>query len=145
MERCVIITVVCLAVLALASSQTSKIIVPKLSTELDEFGARPGTFHFVTNEQTMVNMAEMQRAFAALDSIDANMGNLDPKIRTKLSTDVGQVREFVNSVNRQSTGNAGKTAGEVEEHLNAAKGKFMCGACHGHGMGMMRHGRQTGK
>lgn len=144
MNRCVVIAIGCLAVLALASSQTPKVEVPKLPTELDEFGARPGTFHFVTNQQSMVKMADMQKAFAALDSLDATMEKLDPRTRTQMSSEVKQLREFVNGVHAQSTANAGKTAGEVEERLNAAKGKFMCGACHGHGMGMMRGGRRVG-
>jgi hypothetical protein len=141
MNRYLFIVIGFLVVLALAASQTPKVEVPRLSTELDDFGARPGTFHFVTNEQSLSNAANLQKAFAALDSLDAATEKLDPRVRTRMSSDLNQLRQLVNDVHAQSIGNAGKTAGEVEERLNAAKGKFMCGACHGHGMGMMRHGR----
>lgn len=141
----VVIIIGCLCLLTLAASQSPTGDVPALPTERDQFGGRPGTFHFVTNEQTMANMAEMQKAFAALDSLDQQVALLDPATRNKLSTELAQLRAFTTGVHNQSGGKAGKTAGEVEERLNASKGKFMCGACHGHGMGMMMHGRDMGK
>lgn len=142
MIRRVVVAISCFVVfLAIAASQTPKVEVQKLPTQVDEFGGRPGTFHFVTNEQTMANMAELQKTFAALESLDAALAKLDPATRSKLSPDVQQLRAFANGVHRQASGSAGKTAGEVEQRLNDSKGKFMCGACHGHGMGKMMHRR----
>jgi hypothetical protein len=140
----VVIMIGCLFLLTLAASQTPKVEVPVLPTERDQFGGRPGTFHFITNEQTMASLAELQKAFAALDSLDRQLAMLDPAVRNKLSPDLAQLRAFTTGVHDRGSGNAGKTAGEVEQRLNASKGKFMCGACHGHGMGMMMHGRGMG-
>lgn len=141
-RRALLILLSIFVVLTVAVSQTHKVEIPKLSTEPDEFGARPGTFHFVTNEQTMANMAELQKTYAALESLEVTASKLDPAARLKMASDLKQLRAFVDQVHAQSQGNAGKMAGEVEERLNAAKGKAHCGACHGHGMGRMMHGRQ---
>lgn len=126
-----------------ATPQSPKIEVPTLPTERDQFGGRPGSFHFITNEQTMANLAELQKTYAALDALEREVAGLKPAVREKLSPQLAQLRAFANGVHAQGLANAGPTAGEVEERLNASKGKFMCGACHGHGMhGRMGHGPQ---
>ena len=123
-----------------APQQSPKIDVPTLPTARDQFGGRPGSFHFVTNEQSMADAAQLQRAFAALDRLDAGVTRLDPAQREQFSMDLATLRSFALSAHMQRTTSAGETASEVEEHLDKAKGKFMCGACHGHGM--MRGGMQ---
>lgn len=140
----VVVLMGCLSLIAIAGSRTPVVEVPKLSTQVNEFGGRPGTFHFVTNEQTMTNAAELKKAFAALDALDAKLEKMKVADRDQLSGDVGQLRTFAMQVHEQSNQSAGKSAAEVESRLNEAKGKFMCGACHGHGMGMMMHRGGTG-
>jgi hypothetical protein len=124
-----------------ADSRSPQIDVPKLSTELDRFGARPGTFHFVTNEQTMADAAELKQVFAALDRIDQSVASLDKATRERLLPDLQTVRTFANNVNAHRTSSAGPTAAQAEQRLNDAKGNYMCGACHGHGM---MHGHMGG-
>lgn len=116
-----------------APQQSPKIEVPQLPTERDQFGGRPGTFHFVTNEQTMADAEEMREAFAALDRLDTNIAALPPKDRDRLASDAKLLRNFAMNVHNGRQATAGKTASEIEARLNAAKGKFMCGACHGPG------------
>lgn len=117
-----------------APKQSPKIDVSTLPTERDQFGGRPGSFHFVTNEQSMADAAQLQRAFAALDRMDAGVAKLDPAKREQFSKDLETLRGFALSAHMQRTSTAGESASEVEDRLNQAKGKFMCGACHGHGM-----------
>jgi hypothetical protein len=117
-----------------ANPQSPKVEVPTLLTDRDQFGGRPGTFHFVTNEQTMSDAATLKQAFAALDRLDASVATLDKNTRVNLSADLQVLRQFTTDVHSRRSGSAGKTAGQIEVRLNEAKGKFMCGACHGHGM-----------
>ncbi len=117
-----------------ATAQSPKIDVPTLPTEKDQFGGRPGTFHFVTNEQTMADAASLKQAFAALDHLDSSLESLDRKTRDSLAPDLQTLRQFATDVHARRSNSAGKTAAEIEVRLNEAKGKFMCGACHGHGM-----------
>lgn len=124
-----------------ANPQSPKVEVPTLPTAKDQFGGRPGTFHFVTNEQTMADAASLKQAFAALDHLDAALASLDKKTRDNLAPDVQALRQFATDVHASRSTSAGKTAAETEVRLNEAKGKFMCGACHGHGM---MHGRGMG-
>jgi hypothetical protein len=125
--------------------QSPKIDVPVLPTEVNQFGGRPGTFHFVTNEQTMADAAQLKAAFAALDRMDAATAELAPVTRERFTADLKIVRAMALTVNERRTGSAGKTAAEVEQILNESKGNFRCGACHGHGMmhggGMGMQGR----
>lgn len=114
--------------------------VPVLPTEKDQFGGRPGSFHFETNEQTMANAADLKRAFEALDRLDVLANGKGDVDRAKLAQDLLLVRAFATNVHLARTSSAGESAKEVEARLTGAKGKFMCGACHGSGMmhGMMR-------
>lgn len=121
-----------------AGQDSVKVQVPVLPTERDQFGGRPGTFHFVTNEQTMTDAAELQKAFAALDAIEKQLGTSDKPTRDRLAPEVKTLRAVLSGVHAQRNQTAGDTAKGVEERLNASKGKFMCGACHG--MGMMHRG-----
>ena len=133
MRRVVLLSlsVVFIAVLASAVLQQSpKVDVPVLPTERDQFGGRPGAFHFVTNEQAMADAAQLQQAFAALDRLEQSRALTGSAAQADLKT----LRGFLLAVHAQQTATAGETAKVVEQHLNAAKGKFMCGACHGHGM-----------
>ncbi len=124
-----------------APQQSPKVDVPNLPTEKNQFGGRPGSFHFVTNEQTMADATQLQEAFAALDRLDSNIARLDPKVRDQYSKDMKTLRGFALAVHKQRSASAGTTASEVEQRLNEAKGTSMCGACHGHGM---MHGRGMG-
>lgn len=117
-----------------ASTPSPKIDVPSLPTERNQFGGRPGTFHFVTNEQTMADARALQQAFAALDRLDHRLGTLKPSVRNDFDNDLATLRSFAQQVYAKNTGNAGETAAMVEQRLNGAKGNRMCGACHGHGM-----------
>lgn len=121
-----------------AGQDSVKVQVPVLPTERDQFGGRPGSFHFVTNEHTMTDAAELQKAFAALDSIDKQLATSDKTTSDRLAPELKALRSFVTRVNDRRNQTAGDTAKGVEERLNASKGKFMCGACHG--MGMMHRG-----
>lgn len=131
----IVFTVFSLVLLAFAASpQSPKIDVPTLPTEKDQFGGRPGTFHFVTNEQTMADATSLKQAFVALDHLDASLAALDSKTRDSLAPNVQALRQFATDVHTRRSTTAGKTAADIEARLNEAKGKFMCGACHGHGM-----------
>ena len=123
-----------------AAQQTPKPEIPVLPTERDQFGGRPGTFHFVTNEQTMADAAELQKAVAALELLDKKLAGADRSTQERLSPELQTLKAFVVGVQSKQSRSAGDTAKQIEDRLTAAKGKFMCGACHGHGMGMM-HGR----
>lgn len=127
-----------------AGQDSVKVSVPVLPTERDQFGGRPGSFHFVTNEQTMADAVELQKAFAALDSIDKKLASSTPSNREQLAPELQMLRSFVSGVHSRTGQSAGDTARQIEERLNASKGKFMCGACHGHGMGMMHGGGMGG-
>jgi hypothetical protein len=127
-----------------ASQQNATIDVPVLPTDRDQFGGRPGTFHFVTNEQTMANGAEDRKALAAVEAIDKRLNALSVAERDRLAPELTTIRNYVLAVDARRKTPAGKTAEEIEQRLNASKGKFMCGACHGHGMGMM-HGGGMGR
>jgi hypothetical protein len=116
-----------------APQQSPRIEVPQLPTERDQFGGRPGSFHFVTNEQTMADAAEMKDAFAALDRLDSNIATLQAKDRDRFANDAKLLRTFATNVHNGRHTSAGETASEIEARLNASKGKFMCGACHGPG------------
>jgi len=142
MRHAAVVIFLCFFLLATATPQSPKIEVPQLPTEVNQFGGRPGTFHFVTNEQTMANATELQKAFASLDALEREVSRISPAVRTRLQPQVEQLRAFALAVHAQNGTSAGETAAEVEERLNAAKGEFMCGACHGHGMmhGRMGHG-----
>ena len=140
----IVLAVFSLVLLAFAASpQSPKIDVPTLPTDKDQFGGRPGTFHFVTNEQTMADATSLKQAFAALDHLDASLAALDTKTRDTLAPDLQTLRQFATDVHARRSTSAGKTAAEIEARLDQAKGKFMCGACHGHGMmhGNMGMGR----
>lgn len=127
--------VVLLGMLAWAATQEiAKFEVPVLPTERDEFGGRPGTFHFVTNEQKMADAAELKKAMEALGRIETAAQSMSKTERERFATDVAMVKQFATNVHLRRHGSAGTTAKEIEERLNASKGKFMCGACHGHGM-----------
>ena len=132
-----------------APQQSPKIDVPTLPTERDQFGGRPGSFHFVTNEQAMADAVQLQLVFAALDRIDARISKLDPAMRDEFSSDMETLRGFALSCHMQRRTAAGATASDVEDRLNEAKGKFMCGACHGRGMihggGMQMRGMGPGE
>jgi hypothetical protein len=137
----VVALIFAVSILVVAAGQEPvKIQVPVLPTERDQFGGRPGSFHFVTNEQTMADAAELQNAFSALDRIDKRLASADKSTLESIAPELKTVRSFVSRVNARRNQTAGDTAKEVEERLNASKGKFMCGACHGHGMGMMHRG-----
>lgn len=137
--RILVVSAIVVAVVLLVAGQTpSSIDVPKLSTELDRFGARPGTFHFVTNEQTMSDAKDLKDAVAALDRLDGATAKLDPRVRLTLQPDLRVVRDFALNVHSRRIGSAGPKAAEVESRLDDAKGNYMCGACHGHSM---MHGR----
>ena len=123
-----------------ATQQPVKINVPVLPTERDEFGGRPGTFHFVTNEQTMAEAADLQKAVSAVAAIEEKMAALTPSERERFAPELNTLKTFVAQVDSSRNSSAGKTAAEIEQRLNASKGKFMCGACHGQGMGMMHRG-----
>jgi len=139
-----LVAVIGVAMLATAAPQTpSSIDVPVLPTEKDEFGGRPGSFHFVTNEQKMVDAAEMKRAMEALERLDARIATMKGSERATMSEDVKAVREFARNVHVRRTTSAGESAEAIEKRLNAAKGKFMCGACHG--PGMMHGGGRMGR
>ena len=132
-------------VVAGSPQQSPKIEVPVLPTEVNQFGGRPGTFHFVTNEQAMADAAQLKAAFAALDRLDAATAKLAPATQERFAGDLKTIRALALTVNERRTGTAGKTAAEVEQVLNESKGNFRCGACHGpgmmHGGGMGMHGR----
>jgi hypothetical protein len=133
-----------LATLAFTLSDEKPVVtVPNLPIERNQFGGRPGTFHFVTNEQTMADARALQEAFASVDRLEANLAGVKEKDRAPLSADVRTLRAFLLELHRQRAASAGATAQEVELRLNAAKGNFMCGGCHGHAMmhGGMRGGR----
>ena len=143
----VVATFLIAVLLAFPLNQASSPVVevPKLSTALDDFGARPGTFHFVTNEQAMSDATELKQALTALDNLDSAVAALDKAARDRISPDLQVVRQFAVSVHQRRTNSAGTSAAEVEQRLNEAKGKFMCGACHGHGaMHKMMHGSGMG-
>jgi hypothetical protein len=124
-----------IAAFALAASPSSPTIeVPILPTEKNEFGGRPGTFHFTTNEQTMADARALKLAFAALDSLDNRLSSLEPSRRAEFEKDLATLRSFAEQVHSGSKGTAGETAAKVEQRLNDSKGNRMCGACHGHGM-----------
>ncbi len=131
----IVLAVFSLVLLAFAANpQSPKFDVPTLPTEKDQFGGRPGTFHFVTNEQAMADAASLKQAFAALDHLDASLAAFDSKTRDSLAPDLQTLRQFATDVHARRSTSAGKTAAEIEARLNGAKGKFMCGACHGHAM-----------
>lgn len=133
--------VISIVFLALAATQQSqKIEIPVLPTERDQFGGRPGTFHFVTNEQAMADAAQLQKAAAAVDGIEKKLATLDSATREQFNPELVTLKTFLMDVNANRSRTAGESAGAIEQRLNAAKGKFMCGACHGHGMGMMHGG-----
>lgn len=136
------LAVVSLVLLAFAANPASpNVQVPTLPTERDQFGGRPGTFHFETNEQTMADATSLKQAFAALDHLDVTLASLDKKTRDSVAPDVQVLRQFATDIHARRSASAGKTAAETEARLNQAKGKFMCGACHGHGM---MHGKGMG-
>lgn len=127
--------VVLLGMLAWAATQEiAQFEVPVLPTERDEFGGRPGTFHFVTNEQKMADAAELKKAMEALGRIETAAQSMSKTERERFATDVAMVKQFATNVHSRRHGSAGTTAKEIEERLNAFKGKLMCGACHGRGM-----------
>ncbi len=143
-----LLAVVAIAMGATATQQSARIEVPNLPTERDQFGGRPGVFHFVTNEQAMSDARDLKEAVEALDRIQAGMASLNAPARELMQGDLLRVRQFAMNVHAARTTNAGTTASQVESRLNESKGKFMCGACHGHGMmhggGMqMRGGAQN--
>ncbi len=88
----------------------------------------------------MADAEALKKAFESLDSLEKQAAQLEPKSREGMLAEVRMLRTFASGVHARSTGSAGESAAEVEQRLNAAKGKFMCGACHGHGMGMMHRG-----
>lgn len=123
------------AIIAVAVTQQSpKFDIPVLPTQKNEFGGRPGTFHFVTNEQTMADAAQLQQTFAALDRLETNISALDASTRARLQPELKTLRAFATSAYDRRASSAGPVASEVEQRLNDSKGRFMCGACHGHGM-----------
>jgi len=137
--------VVLLGMLAWAATQEiAKFEVPVLPTERDEFGGRPGSFHFVTNEQKMADAAELKKAIEALGRIETAAHSMSKTERDRFAADVAMVKQFATNVHARRHGSAGTTAKEIEERLNASKGKFMCGACHGHGMMRGMHGMPAG-
>jgi hypothetical protein len=130
------------AALALAQTQAqpptaTPAQAPVLPTARDQFGGRPGSFHFITNEQAMADAAELQKALAAIESLDAKLAASDHTTRDRLSPEVQAVRTYVLTLQAQQTRSAGDTARMVEANLNASKGKFMCGTCHRGDMSMM--------
>jgi hypothetical protein len=141
-SSCVFILVITAFTVA-ASPPSPRIEVPVLPTEKNEFGGRPGTFHFVTNEQTMADARALKQAFAALDRLDDRVSGVETSGRAEFEKDLAILRSFAEQVHSRSDGTAGATAAKVEQRLNDSKGNRMCGACHGHGMmhsGGMRHG-----
>ncbi|HWR16326.1 MAG TPA: hypothetical protein VN577_15970 [Terriglobales bacterium] len=142
--RASIVIIALLAIVFAADQKQPSFDVPVLSTEVNQFGGRPGSFHFVTNEQTMADARELKDAMAALDRLDAETSKLDFFSRQALEPDLRVVRKFALNVHLGRNSNAGPKAAEVEARLNEAKGNFMCGACHGHGMHQMMHGGQGG-
>lgn len=105
-----------------------------LDTHPDPFGARPGSFHFLTNEQSNADAAQLKLALAALERLESSATKLDPRTRDQFTSDLKTLRALATSFQERRTAPAGETAAQVEQRLNAAKGQFMCGACHGHGM-----------
>lgn len=133
MRRYLPVFLIMAVVIAVAQSNApTKVEIPALSTERDQFGARPGTFHFVTNEQAIADAVEMKRAFEALDRLEA--ATTGKSESAKMAEDLRVVRAFATNVQRERTSSAGDSAKAIEARLNAAKGNFMCGACHGPGM-----------
>ena len=114
--------------------QSPKIEVPSLKVELDQFGGRPGSFYFVTNEQTMSDAVQLKESFAAMDRLEAFAASTASRNQPQLQQDLKTVRSFLLSVLERRNRPAGETAAGVEQRLNDAKGQYMCGACHGHGM-----------
>ncbi len=114
--------------------QVQKAEAQVLDTHPDQFGARPGSFHFVTNEQSNVDAAQLKQAVAALDRLESSAAKLDPRMREQFVADLKTLRAVTDAFQERRTKPAGDTAAQVEQRLNAAKGQFMCGACHGHGM-----------
>lgn len=133
------------AVLALAQTKVptapAQPQAPALPTQPDQFGGRPGTFHFLTNEQAMADTAELQKALAAVQSLEAELAKLDNRSRDRLSPGVQALRSYLLNLQTRQAESAGDTARQVEANLNSSKGKFMCGACHRGDMGMMHRGR----
>lgn len=121
------------------TQQKSKVEVPQLATERDETGARPGTFHFVTNEQTIADAKRLLEAYSAIERLETRAKSAKAEERKQIEADLQVLRTLADTMHERQTTSAGESAAAIEKRLNAAKGKFMCGACHGHGAMMEMH------
>ena len=135
-SRSIAVAIVMLFVFsALASNDKPiNVAVPDLPTARDEFGARPGTFHFVPNEDAIAQAKQLQNAVGALNRLDSITGGMRTEDRRGMEEQLAILRTFAADVQRSRTTTAGDSAGRIEQRLNDAKGRYMCGACHGHGM-----------
>src|SRR4051794_17905895 len=98
----------------------------------DVTAGRPGTFRFVTSEQSRADRAEVADLRVGIDRLQ----RLLPTLRDTIAQ-----REIANELERWSlhaarleqrmNSSAGPTAATVEAHLNQMKGQRNCALCHG--------------
>ena len=98
----------------------------------DVTAGRPGSFHFVTNEQLRADRAEIADLRAGIDRVQRLLPSLrDPIAQREVANELERWSLHVARLEQRMNSSAGPTAATVEARLTQMKGQRNCAICHG--------------